>query len=288
MYITKKIDDNLHDKFVDVVYKIVTSVGMKYSRPYIEKMVLEQGYLLCFPCEDNKVLGKWNLGIWAVGKWGLTTQEVDDEGNVIDSWGGGYGVETYKEQSIAIFLVHEWFFDKFRPTYSDYLDIIENFDEKELNTTIGTLKHVFKNPITSYYNIIDLDDYSLQHEYSNKYISYAVGYYKQVFKPKVKRLWRRVKGWTTTKFIKTLAKLDPRVAYVKYTFQPSEWNPEFEFAVVLNFLDTDYDEYKAWKLYDGLANRNVRMNITSIDEEGNFPKNIWRGYYWNTIPKKDE
>lgn len=279
--VNKRIDKNLHLKFVNTVKRILNEVGLTCSIEHCEKSINENSYYLCIP--NTKQMGKWHLGIWAVGDWGIESEYTDDDGEVHE-YRDGYGVDLYEPNTISVFLIHDWNYDKFRPTYSDYEIEIKNFDEDHIKEAISTVKHAFENPIDSFCNYANNDSC---YNYHYKYFAYIDGWYTNEVLPLCKKISRRLKGWTTTKILNVIASIDPRVHHKEYTFKKDKWNPEFEFAVVLKCLETEYKEYKAWLFYDWFMNKNLRIDITYLDEDGNMPKSIWRGVYWNEIPEKE-
>lgn len=278
----RKIDEVLHLKFANTIKRILNYVGLTCSIESCEKSLSENSYYLCIPA--TKQTGKWNLGIWAVGDWGIESEYTDDDGEV-HKYRDGYGVDLYEPITISVFLIHDWTYDKFRPSYSDYEIEIINFDEDSIKEAISTVKHAFENPIESFYEYVNKVNSRYMHD--NKYVAYIDGWYSNEVLPLFKKITRRMKGWVSTKLLSVIASVDPRVHYKGYTFMKDEWNPEFEFAVVLKCLETEYKEYRAWLFYDWFKNKNLRVNITYLDEEGNMPKDIWRGVYWNEIPEKE-
>lgn len=142
-----------HKYFVDTVYNILSSLKSKYSYDEVEQMSIKEGYLLYF--KNKKITGRWHLGIWAVGEWDIKSEY---DGHVYKS---GYGIETYKPLTICVFLIHDWMFDKFRPSYADW-EILIKYGES-CDNVIKQLKDIFGNKLKSYYNIVDEDSYNFQH-----------------------------------------------------------------------------------------------------------------------------
>ena len=273
-----------HKYFVDTVYNILSSLKSKYSYDEVEQMSIKEGYLLYF--KNKKITGRWHLGIWAVGEWDIKSEY---DGHVYKS---GYGIETYKPLTICVFLIHDWTFDKFRPSYADW-EILIKYGES-CDNVIKQLKDIFGNKLKSYYNIVDEDSYNFQHVSKNKYVAYLKGWYYNVFAATLKAKKRRINGYIVSKIILFLAALDKRVAYKKHKFHKDEWNAEFEVAIVFKHGDTAQDDWKTWndynKLYKFLRKHltwNIGIDFTYFDEEGNMPDNIWRGVYWTEEPEKE-
>lgn len=272
-----------HEYFVQTVYDILSELKFGYTYDEIEKMSIESGYSLYF---HNKKTKRWHLGIWAVGQWNIK-EEINNK--VIAA---GYGVDAYKPLTISVFLIHDWTYDKFRPTYSDWETLIEYGDN--IDNVKRDLKYTFKHPIGSYYNIIDEDNYNFQHRESNKYVAYFKGWYYNEFLEFMREKHRRWFGYIASKLIMLITFFDRRVAYRKHKFHKDRWNSEYEIAVVFKYGETEWDDWKRWYDYNKLwqrlrklSNYNIYMNFTYLDEEGNMPKNIWRGIYWENEPENN-
>lgn len=269
-----------HDYFVQTTYKILKDIGLNYSIEEIEKMSIKDNYRLYI---HNKKTKKWHIGIWAVGEWGV---KESINGNVINC---GYGIDVYKPLTISVFLVHDWTFDKFRPTYSDWEKRIEYNDD--VDGLIKDLKYIVKNPINSYYNIVDEDSYNYQHKDKNKYLAYWKGWYRNDFLSSVKEKYQRISAGFFTKMLMLITFFDRRVAYREYKFHKDKYNPEFDVAIVFKYGKTEWHDWKRWHDYNRLFRSlqrkcgwNLDVDFTYLDEEGNLPKNIWRGVYWEEEP----
>lgn len=276
-----------HNYFVKSAWKILNEIGAYYTYEGMEEHVLQDNYMLYI---KNKKIGKWNLGIWAVGEWNIkSSYELDGETTVYKD---GYGVDIYKPLTICIFLVHDWTFDKFRPSYSDWRVVVDYEDENALDKAIKELKNIVKNPIDSYYDIVDYNNYDERHRESNKYVSYIKGYYKNVIAPFVERKHRFITGFLCTKLLYLMSLVDKRIFHFEYNYRKSEWNPEFDIAMVFNLGETEKDDWKVYNFYNKLQERlrkmcnyNIRINFNYMDEEnGGLPDNIWRGIYWENEP----
>ena len=168
-----------HNYFIQTVNEIQSQLGFNYTLEEVEEKCLDEGYLLYF---KNKKTKKWHLGIWAVGEWDIKSQWLYD--GKVDTCKSGYGIEVYKPLSISVFLIHDWTYDKFRPTSSDFEMILEkNSKATSIEGIIKELKYIFKNPLDSYYNIVDEDPYNFQHKEKNKYIAYTKGYWRNEIVP---------------------------------------------------------------------------------------------------------
>lgn len=279
-----------HNYFVNTCYNILKAVGIDYTFEEIEKKCIKDAYLLYI---HTKETGKWHLGIWAVGKWDIKEGfEMDGKTETFD---GGYGLEHYEPLSISVFLIHDWTFDKFRPSRSDLEYVIKHNNSTELENVIKDLKQVFKNPLDSYYNIVYKNSYSFQHHESNKYKAYFKGYYRNEIVPTFKKYHRRTVGFISTIFLKILCSLDWRVKLCKYKFHKDKWNAEYDIAIVFKDRDTSWLEWKVYDTYHKLfvklfrfSKYNINIDFNYIDENGNIPENIWRGIYWTVVPEKDE
>lgn len=273
-----------HKYFVDTVYNILSRLKFKYTYDDVEQMSIKEGYSLYI--KNKKITGRWHLGIWAVGEWDIKSEY---DGHV---YKGGYGIETYKPLTISVFLIHDWTFDKFRPSCADW-EIEIKYGES-CDNVIKQLKDAFSNKVKSYYNIVDENSYNFQHVSKNKYVAYLKGWYYNVFVTTLKAKKRRINGYIASKIILFLSTLDKRVAYKKYKFHKDKWNAEFEIAIVFKYGDTALDDWNAWndyyKLYEFLRKHltwNIGIEFTYLDEKGNMPDNIWRGIYWTEKPKKE-
>ena len=275
-------NDGLHEYFVNTVYDILTRLGMDYTLEDIEAMALEDGYCIYL---HNKKTKRWHLGIWAVGEWGIK-EEFD--GDVID---GGYGFETYKPKSISVFLIHDWTYDKFRPSRANWEGII-NYNE-DIDDVVNEVKYYLEHPIKSYYIIVDEDSYNCQHKEKNRYIAYLKGWYHNVFNVYVYKKHQRICGFILTNILMLIARLDWRVFHCEYKFHNSNWNPEYDAAIVFKYGRTEWHDWKRWhdydrifRLFQKMCHYNLYVEFTYLDEEGNMPKNIWRGVYWEEEPER--
>ena len=270
-----------HRYFVQTAYEILSGLKFGYSYDEIEKMSIENSYRLYFHSKKTK---RWHLGIWVVGDWQIKEQ-FDDE--IFD---GGYGVNTYKPLTISVFVIHDWTYDKFRPSYSDWEILIDYNSTANKHITVERLKYTFKHPIECYYNTIVYKDYSGQHCEKNKYVAYFKAWYDNVFSNAVRRTIRRVKGCVATRIFMLKTFFDKRVSHVEYCFHKDKWNNEYEIAIVFKYGETEWDDWKAWSDYATLFKKlykwNIWVNLNYLDEDGNMPKHIWRGVYWTEEPEK--
>ena len=269
-----------HNYFVNTAYNILNEIGFDYSIDEIEEKSINDNYRLYI---HDKKTNRWHLGIWAVGEWGV---KENINGNVVNS---GYGINSYKPLSISVFVIHDWTYDKFRPTYSDWEKIIEY--KKDVNEVINNLKYFFKNPIDSYYNIVDGDCYNFQHKEGNKYAAYFKMWYHKEFFSNVKKKYERISAYIFTKLIMLISFFDRRVAHREYKYHKDEYNAEFDIAIVFKYGKTEWHDWKRWhdyyRLYrflQRLSGWNLDVDFTYLDEDGNLPKNIWRGVYWEEEP----
>ena len=270
-----------HRYFVQTASEILSALNFDYSYDEIEKMSIENSYRLYF---RNKKTKRWCLGIWAVGDWQIKEQ-FDDE--IFD---GGYGVNTYKPLTISVFVIHDWTYDKFRPSYADWEILIDYNNTANKHIAVEKLKYTFKHPIECYYNTIVNKDYSDQHREKNKYVAYFKAWYDNVFSNAVRRTIRRVKGCVATRIFMLKTFFDKRVSHVECRFHKDKWNNEYEIAIVFKYGETEWDDWKVWSDYDALFKRlykwNIWVNLSYLDEDGNMPKHIWRGVYWTEEPEK--
>ena len=275
-------NEQYHNYFVQTTHKILSGLGMDYTIDEIDKMSVENGYALYF---HNKKTKKWHLGIWAVGKWGVK-EEID--GHII---GCGYGLESYEPLTICVFLVHDWTYDKFRPTYSNWHH--EILKDGNVDIVIEDLNRCFKHPIDSYYLFVDEDSYNYQHKENNKYIAYLKGWYRNEFISFMKKKRQRWLGYIFTKIIMLISFFDKRIYHREQKFHKDRWNAEYEIAIVSKYGKTEWHDWKTWNDYDKifrkfqkLCDYNLEVEFTYLDEDGNLPKNIWRGIYWEEEPEK--
>lgn len=286
-----KLEDQVkHDYFISCVQQILTGLDMNFTDAQIEQLCIENTYALHL---THKKLGKWHLGIWAVGNWGLKdSYELNGETTVYDA---GYGVNHYKPLTICVFINHDWTFDKFRPSCSDWSETIDYKDNDELLNTKYNLIDIVHNPIESYYEIIDRDSYSGEHDSRNKYTAYFKGICNYEIIPRIRRVYKRVTGYISTKLIQCISFFDRRVKFFRYSFIKSDWNPEYEIAVVFEYGKSDWADWKVYNFYYKLYQRlnkfsqfNIFVNFNYLDENNEMPDNIWRGIYWDKQPERTE
>lgn len=270
-----------HNYFVQTASEILSALNFDYSYDEIEKMSIENSYRLYF---HNKKTKRWCLGIWAVGDWQIKEQF---DGEIFD---GGYGVNTYKPLTISVFVIHDWTYDKFRPSYADWEILIDYNNTANKHIATEKLKYTFKHPIECYYNTIVNKDYNDQHREKNKYVAYFKAWYDNVFSNAVRRTIRRVKGYVATRIFVFKTFFDKRVSHVEHRFHKDKWNNEYEIAIVFKYGETEWDDWKIWSDYDALFKKlykwNIWVNLSYLDEDGNMPKHIWRGVYWTEEPEK--
>ncbi len=270
-----------HNYFVQTASEILSALNFDYSYDEIEKMSIENSYRLYF---HNKKTKRWCLGIWAVGDWQIKEQF---DGEIFD---GGYGVNTYKPLTISVFVIHDWTYDKFRPSYADWEILIDYNNTANKHIATEKLKYTFKHPIECYYNTIVNKDYNDQHREKNKYVAYFKAWYDNVFSNAVRRTIRRVKGYVATRIFVFKTFFDKRVSHVEHRFHKDKWNNEYEIAIVFKYGETEWDDWKIWSDYDALFKKlykwNIWVNLSYLDEDGNIPKHIWRGVYWTEEPEK--
>ena len=277
-------NEEYHKYFVQTTYKILSGLKFEYTIDEIDKMSIENGYTLYI---HNKKTKKWHLGIWAVGKWGVK-EEID--GKVVNC---GYGVEHYKPLTICVFLIHDWDYDKFRPSYANWSYLIHKEDNGKINGIIKELNSYFKHPIDSYYLLVDEDSYNFQHKESNKYIAYLKGWYHNNFIKFIKEKRQRWLGYLFTKIIMFITLFDWRIYHREKKFNKDRWNAEYDIAIVFKYGKTEWHDWKRWndyyKIYrkfQKLCDFNIEVEFTYLDADGNLPKNIWRGVYWEEEPEQ--
>ena len=280
---TLKIENQeFHNTFVRTTYEILSKLKFDYTIDEVDKMSVENGYTLHF---HNRKTKKWHLGIWAVGEWEIK-EEVN--GHIISC---GYGVEHYKPLTICVFLVHDWTYDKFKPSYADWYMLIN--ENESVDECVNELRDIFKNPLKSYYRIVDADSYSFQHKNKNRFIAYVKGWFHNDFLHFTKRKRQRILGYLSTKLLMLITYFDKAVYLRKYKFHEDEWNHEYDIAIVFNYGETEWDDWKRWHDYYRLqeilwkiCDYNIWIEFTYVDEEGKEPENIWRGVYWEEEPKR--
>ena len=171
--------------------------------------------------------------------------------------------------------------------------VLEKSNSTNIEEIITKLKHIFKNPLESYYNIVDEDSYNFHHQTNNKYSAYIKGYWHNEIIPFCYKWRRRIGGYIATKVVTTIAHIDKRVHYVTHYFHEDRWNTEYELAIVFKYGKSDWHDWKVWKQYVKLWQKlkkitayNIYINFNYLDEDGNMPKHIWRGIYWENEPPK--
>ena len=231
-----KLDNQeYHDYFIQTTYKILNEIGLNYSIEEIEEKSIKDSYRLYIHDKKTK---KWHIGIWAVGEWGV---KENINGNVVNC---GYGINNYKPLSISVFLVHDWTFDKFRPTYSDWERIIGY--NQSIEDVVSELKYACKNPINSYYYIVDEDNYNYQHKENNKYSAYWKGWYHNEFLSTLKEKYQMISAYVFTKLLMIISFFDRRVAHREYKFHKDKYNAEFDIAIVFKYGNTEWNDWKRW------------------------------------------
>jgi len=267
-----------HEYFVQTVYRLLSELGFEYSYNEIEEMSIENRYCLYL---HNKKTKKWHLGIWAVGEWGIK-EKIDGK-----QIAAGYGIENYEPLTISVFLIHDWTYDKFRPSRADSEMLIKY--NGDYSSIIEEVRYIFKHPITSYYNLVEKNLYDFKE--SNKYIAYLKAWYFSVYCHYIRNKERRIKGYIATQIFMLKSFFDKRVAHREYKFHKHEFNNEYEIAIVFKYGETEWDDWKAWfdykTLFEKLFKWNIWVNFNYLDEEGNMPTNIWRGIYWDGEPDKE-
>lgn len=285
-----KLEDPVkHEYFVNVVEQLTNVLGINFTRHEIEQMCIDDTYFLHIA---HKKLGKWHLGIWAVGRWGLkSSYAFEGETTVYDS---GYGVDLYKPLTVSVFLLHDWNFDKFRPTYSDWEELIDYNDNDKLSSVSNELLEIVNNPIDSYYDIVDKNSYDGTHKVNNKYKAYFKAYYENEIVPRFKKAYRRVTGYLSVKILQCISHFDNRVVFFKHSFHSDKWNPEYEIAMVFEFGISDWHDWLVYNFYRKIETKlrkfslsNIFVNYNYLDENDEMPDCIWRGIYWENEPYKD-
>ena len=78
-----------------------------------------------------------------------------------------------------------------------------------------------------------------------------------------------------------------------HKFHKDKWNAEYKIAIVFKYGKSDWHDWKVWKQYSKLYQKlkkitdyNIDIDFNYLDEDGNMPKNIWRGIYWEEEPPK--
>lgn len=275
--------------FVNIVYDIQNMLNFGYTYNEIETKCRKEQFMLYF---KNKKTKHWNLGIWAVGKdWNIKSEYIDHNGEVT-TYKGGYGEDVYKPLTISVFVLHDFVYDKFRPTYSDKEFLIEKEDtEISVCNIVHELKEIFNNPIDSWHTVAD----HYKQNKGNKYIDYITSYYGNIIQPYYRKVRNRITGYICTGIIKTISRYDKDVYHVEHKFHEDKWNAEYEIAIVLKEKDTDYKSWKKYNFYHNMylkmwkfTNMNIDLAISYIHDDGTFDKDIYRGVYWSEIPDKDE
>ena len=72
--------------------------------------------------------------------------------------------------------------------------VLEKSNSTNIEEIITKLKHIFKNPLESYYNIVDEDSYSFQHKENNRDIAYTKGYWHNEIVPFCCKCRKRICG----------------------------------------------------------------------------------------------
>lgn len=267
-----------HTYFVRFVYLLQDELGFNMTYSEVEKKCIEEGYMLHF---KNKKIKKWHLGIWAVGHWGIKScyEDLNGETQIYPS---GYDVERQKPLTICVFLVHDWTFDKFRPSYADHSFYI-NYEDDMYDSIMDIAKE-----LNEYlpHNVKSYNHYAKE-DGPNKYKVYLEDYWWCEVRPFIVKWWRRFCGSVNAKIITTVAKLDKRVAHVEHRFHKDKWNNEHSIAIVFKYGKTEWHDWKVWSDYMKFSRYNVDCDFTYLDEDGTMPNNIWRGVFWTGEPDKE-
>ena len=219
----KKENFELFKERVELIFKGLVKWGINFK--IIDEPEEDQPAYYIELTDKN--LKRWKLGIWAVG-----------------SWSDYYAVED--EDEIVVFMIHDWFFDKWRPSNANvswsFLPNSTYFGE-----FLYDLNEMKKNPINSFGNIF------LTNQPQNKwpFLYFKEWYFNVIstpFKYKLKMVWS---PWVLYLTLRFFSLFDRRVKRVEVFREKSRDYNYYTFSFLANLMCSESDEsfYKFYKLY---------------------------------------
>lgn len=220
---------------------------------------------------EDKNLKRWSMGIWATGKWS-----------------DYYALD--EESGITVFLIHDWNFDKWRPSSADMVWFFLP-DSSYFGNFAKDLLEMRKSPIKSYGEIF----FDTKPNYKWPFLYFKAWFYNVIFTPlkyKLKNVWL---PWVLFLTLLFMALFDKRVKMVKI-FKERDYN---SFLYTFSFLanrECSEDDNKFWKfyrLYSSFPNKlnrktnglfNARWNVADyIDgmKKSELRTRLWKGVVAN-------
>lgn len=209
---------------VRIILKGIRNLGINYK--------VKQGPLIDNPSYyvtfKDSSLKRWKLGIWATG-----------------SWGNYYDIEG--ENEITIFMIHDWYFDKWRPSSADlswyYLPESICFDD-----FLNDLKNLKKHPISSFGDIY----YPNETKKQRLFLYLKEWYFNVISTPinyKLRNVWS---VWVLFLTLRIISLFDKRVKKVKVFKEGENYyttNYTFSFLATLTCGSNDESFYRFYRLY---------------------------------------
>ena len=176
----------------------------------------------------DPTLRRWKLGIWAIGKWS-----------------DFYDIES--ESEVVVFLIHDWSFDKWRPSSSD---LSWSFlpDSTYFGNFLFDLNEIKNHPIKGYGEVFYYPTYPRK-EWTLLYLK--EWYYNVIstpFKYKLKNVWS---PWVLFITLWIITLFDKRVKKIKIFKEKLGGYNNYTFSFLATLLCSEDDEsfYKFYRLY---------------------------------------
>lgn len=227
-------------------------------------------------------LKRWHLGIWGCGEWSET-------------------YDCNSKDYISIFLIHDWYYDKFKPTYADVVFEVKLYpaDENEIKSkieeVIQEIDKIHKHPIIEYHNIFNkkgLYEEDDSHDHEMPCIEYFRDWWSNEvvipFTQKLKMEWSVVFLYGILRLISII---DPRVNRGKLFYEKDNFFPKYVSGFLASEWASDCDwafnsfawlyaklPYKLCKLC-GHRLFDAHWNVADFPGEitNTLEKRMWRG-----------
>ena len=200
-------------------------------------------------------LKRWFMGIWATGEWS-----------------DYYALD--EESGITVFLIHDWSFDKWRPSSADMVWFFLP-DSSYFGNFTKDLLEIRKSPIKSYGEIFFLNHHP---DYLWPFLYFKDWFYNVIFTPlkyKLKNVWL---PWVLFLTLLFIALFDKRVKKVS-VFKERDCNSfSYTFSFLANEKCSESDRrfwkfYRLYSLFPDKLNRktkglfNARWNVADYRPE---------------------
>lgn len=212
----KEEDFLLFKRKTELILNTMNKLGIKFrivSGPDINN----PAYFIKFA---NRNLRYWKMGIWATG-----------------SWGNLYDIKSNSE--VTIFMIHDWYFDKWRPSSSDiswgFLPESNYFED-----FIFDLIEIKNNPIKSFRDIYFPESNRPRLKYIKEW------YLNEVYR-KMNYKLKKVTSWTIYRILLLISFFDKRMIYTRIFDNYEE--EVYSFLASLKCSENDKSFHKFYKLY---------------------------------------